>query len=242
MKLESMGWQMRGLAACAALILGVVVKTANATAEQVLVGVLEEIPGVYSGEASHYGVRVLFRHDANGWQSFPHQCLNSECLASITSKYPRETRWTIWSGGRPLGAVSARTPPDFGFYSDIGVQNVDPGHPVPKVGDRSKAYSGFLETPVQRPLLATSGTRVVDASGYGWKPGAADPADLSRVWPEFRRLVPLIDDCRVDSHGELISPIGRAPHRDELAIASAWADESGHEIIEAQIRNSVFDN
>src|SRR5208283_17786 len=58
-----------------------------ATDDQLLVGILEEVSGVYVGESSHYGVRVLFRQDGENWRSFPDECRTVDCLASITSQY-----------------------------------------------------------------------------------------------------------------------------------------------------------
>jgi hypothetical protein len=53
-------------------------------------------------------------------------------------------------------------------------------------------------------------------------------------------MVPIIDDCRVDSRGEYISSKGRAPQRSELEIAKEWIDHSGRAIIDARIRRAVF--
>jgi hypothetical protein len=239
-KLTSNLWRLCGAAVCATLIVGLVVRTACAMKGQVLVAVLEEVPGVYAGEGPHYGVRVMFRHDAHGWQLFPNQCSTRGCLASITSEYPARNRWIISSGGRRLGIVTAHTPADFQWYAQIGIQNVDSGQLIPKLGSASRDYSGFLDTPVRRPLLATSGVREIDVSRNSWTPKATDPADLNLVWPEFKRLVPLIDDCRVESHGEYISEKGRAPGRDEFEIARTWSNKAGDEIIDARVRESAF--
>ena len=56
---------------------------ADAADEQVLVGVLEEMPGVYVGESSRYAVRVLFRQAGQDWQPFQNECENAAGLASI---------------------------------------------------------------------------------------------------------------------------------------------------------------
>jgi hypothetical protein len=123
---------------------------------QLLIGVLEEVPGVYVGESSHYGVRVIFREDGESWRSFPDECGTSDCLASITSQYPVVTQWTISYEGKPLGTISARTPSAFRFYADIGIQDVEAGQLPLAIGERSADYSGFAETPVRRPLIATT--------------------------------------------------------------------------------------
>jgi len=213
---------------------------AREAADGTLLGVLEEVPGVYVGESSHYGVRVLFQNVGDEWRVFPDVCENTTCLASITAKYPVKVQWTILRKGRPVGTVAAHTPEDFKFYAHIGLQDLDPGQSVPDVGPRSAKYSGFEETPVSRPLVATSGP-VVPAPSHGdWKSAAAESSDVARVWTSFRNVVPLIDDCRLDSRGEFIPSNGRHPRRNELEIASKWVNSAGDAIIQARVRSFAF--
>jgi len=211
-----------------------------AETNQALVGVLEEVPGVYVGESSHFGVRALFINDAGGWHAFPHECANAECLALITARYPKETRWAISFEGRMLGNVSARTPRDFGFYAHIGIQNLSDGQQAPTLGTQSADYSGFNGTVVYRPLLATTGAAKPTPAHGGWKLQAVSPRDAERVWPLFQRLVPLIDDCRLDAHGEYVPSDGRAPQVNELEIANKWANRFGGALMHARIRPDVF--
>jgi hypothetical protein len=105
-------------------------------------GGLKEVPAVYTGEASHYGIRVLFRRDSSGWQPLPNDCSSVECLASTTSKYPSRSQWRISLGGRYLGTVAAHTPGAFQFYSQIGLQDVDSRQKMPVIGELSDEYSG----------------------------------------------------------------------------------------------------
>jgi hypothetical protein len=49
-----------------------------------LVGVLEEMPGAYVGEASHSGVQVLFRQDADGWDPSDVPEQNTACVRHTT--------------------------------------------------------------------------------------------------------------------------------------------------------------
>lgn len=211
-----------------------------ATDDRLLVGILEEVPGVYVGESSHYGIRVLFRQDGEIWRSFPDECETVDCLASITSKYPVVTQWTISFEGKPLGTISARTPAAFKFYSHIGIQDVETGQSRPVIGARSADYSGFLGTPVYRPLIAITNAAQFGPAHAGWKSAPANPSDLTRVWPLFSRFVPLIDDCRLDSHGEYIPSNGRPTHRSELEIVNKLVNRSGGAIFQARIRAINF--
>ena len=215
-------------------------KSARAADGQVLLGVLEEVPGVYVGEPARFAVRVLFQQVAENWQPFPDECENVHCVSSITSKYPVSVRWTISYEGRPLGIVSAHTPSDFKFYAHIGLQDVDAGQSPPTIGEPSEDYSGFGGTPVHRPLLATAGPAQPTPARAGWKSGTAEPSDLKWVWSSFRRLVPLIDDCRLDVRGENIPSNGRTPHLTEIEIANKWVNRSHDTILQARIRPDVF--
>jgi hypothetical protein len=213
---------------------------AQISGDHTLVGILEEVPGVYAGEKSHFGVRVAFEQNLSGWRAFPFECGNPGCLVSVTEKYPRETRWTVSSNGRILGTVLARTPADFAFYSHVGIQTVADGEKVPTVGNRLTDYSGFLESPVQRPLLTTASAPKLGPAHGGWKLGPLDPRDAKRVWPLFQRLVPLIDDCRLDARGEYIPSNGRAPKFVELEIASTWVNRADDKLLYARIRPEAF--
>jgi len=233
---------IRSLAASACLLVAFGVPKVGATDGPVLVGVLEEVPGVYVGESSHYGVRALFRQVGENWEPFPDECANTECLVSITSKYPAHVLWKISFEGRALGTVSAQTPADFAFYAHMGLQSIQRGQPIPAIGSPSVDYSGFQETPLHRPLMATAGPAAPARAHGRWRLQAADAAELDQVWAALRPLVPLIDDCRLDSRGEYIPSNGRSPHRDELEIASTWVNRSGDAILDARIRPAAFAN
>jgi hypothetical protein len=210
--------------------------------EQVTVGALEEVPGAYVNEPSHYAVRAMFRLTAGRWQTLPNYCDSQACLASITSSYPARVNWTISSQGRSLGTLWAHTPGTFAYYADIGQQEVEEPDRVPTLGAPSVDYSGFQARPLHRPLLATAGAIHLTKAPADWQPRAPNLAELSRVWPAFRRLTPLVDDCRIDAKGEYIPSKGRPPHQDELEIAGAWANKGGDAILQVRVRPAAFAN
>lgn len=47
---------------------------AQISGDHTLVGILEEVPGVYAGENSHFGVQVAFEQNLGGWHAFPFEC------------------------------------------------------------------------------------------------------------------------------------------------------------------------
>jgi hypothetical protein len=224
------------------VVLLLLVAGAASHAEDMLVGVLEDVPPAYVGEQTTQAIRVAFRQTSRGWEAFPSNCRDMESLASITKQFPKTTVWTISNEGKTLGEVTAQTPEKFLFYSRIGLQSLVKPDPAPTVGDRQERYSGFMDTPVHRPLIATTEHRVPGQSHGKWSKVPSKLADLESVWPEFLRLIPLIDDCRLDAQGELIASDGRAPRKEELEITSKWGDRMGNAILQVAVRQESFAN
>jgi hypothetical protein len=90
--------------------------------------------------------------------------------------------------------------------------------------------------------MATTNAAQLGPAHAGWNSQPAKPSDLNRVWPVFSRLVPIIDDCRLDSHGEYIPSNGRTPHRNELEIAHKLVNRGGEAIFQARIRAIAFND
>jgi len=106
------------------LLLVLISGAARGSAQNLVLGVLEDVPGAYAGEPNSHGVRVLFQKNATDWEAFPNNCPDQGCLKTISSKYPRELTWTIVFDGRDLGQVTGRTPKEFELYSHVGLQVV----------------------------------------------------------------------------------------------------------------------
>ncbi len=216
-----------------------------AAGADLLLGVLEDEPGAAAGAAARPRVRVAFRHSAAaGWEAFPNDCSTPDCLRTIAAGYPAHTQWAISLAGLNLGTILGRTPPAYDAYSLIGTQDVVGHGSVPFVGKRSIQYAGFMDEPVHRPLLATSGRRMPRRSQAGWKEDAPEPEDLDRVWPTFRRLIPRIDDCEPETQartaGSAATPGGRAPAKLELEIPAAWIARNRDAILKVIVREEVF--
>src|SRR6267378_2661115 len=78
--------------------------------QDIVLGVLEDVSGVYAGEPNSHRVRVTFQKTGNDWQAFPSKCPDLACLKTLFSQYPREIVWTVTFDGRILGQVTAQTP------------------------------------------------------------------------------------------------------------------------------------
>jgi len=87
--------------------------------DDVLLGILEEVPGRYVGDLQTTRVRAVFTHKKDGWAAFKSDCDVPECLTSATTGYPKEVAWFVGFDGRQIGRVVARTPSDFASYSHI---------------------------------------------------------------------------------------------------------------------------
>lgn len=159
-----------------------------------IVGVLEDVPGAYAGQSDFRAVRVVFQKGGNEWKPFPNDCRTPDCLTTITSTYPAKVTWTIAFDGRNLGQVQTRAPRTFNFYSSIGLEDVDSGNSVPTVGKRSMEYSGFLSTPVYRPLVAVSQPNFHDPQE--WKPAVLPTEIATGLRQEFRKRFPNVSNCQ----------------------------------------------
>ena len=242
------------------LVFGVtLLHSARAAAPEatVLVGILEDAPAATSARPKPH-VRVVFRYSAaGGWEAFPNDCLSPECLTHISTTYPPLTTWTVSLAGLTVGTVTGRTPAAFRSVQEIGLQDITSRGPMPFVGKPSIEYAGAVGQPVRRPLLATSSARKPQRSQAGWTAGSPDAEDLDRVWPAFRRLVPLIDNCppaaepASDSAADPNAPVtpaadadlppGRKPKKLDLEIPSAWIARSGDALLRVVVRQDVYE-
>lgn len=127
-----------------------------ASAQSVILGVLEDVPPVYAGDTDRPAVRVVFRFDSGKWIAFPSDCPNQECLRKIVAEYPVSVRWSIGVSGREIAKLSSRTPKQFDFYAHVGLQSLDDFSQAPKVGSKSEEFGGFTGEAVYRPLVANS--------------------------------------------------------------------------------------
>jgi hypothetical protein len=158
------------------ILLGTVSVAVAAQDDAVLLGALEDIPGVYAGQSNSRKVRILFTSKDSKWTAYPSECSDPDCLRTITNQYPQDVNWFVVLDGRKIGEVMARTPKDFGFYAYIGLQDIISGT-APVIGKRSYEFSGFGGGDVYRPLVAVS------------KPYFKDPAlwKRAKVTSEIRK-------------------------------------------------------
>lgn len=153
----------------------------------VMLGVVEDVPGISFGEGHNTKVRAVFSHQAMHWKSFRYDCGDSECLTSLTKTYPKEVTWYVGFDGRQVGKVTARTPDEFNSYAHIGLQEIFEGS-APVIGKPSREFSGFSGKPVRRPLVAASKSNFRDPQG--WKREKITPQLLMKALDVLRKNAP----------------------------------------------------
>jgi hypothetical protein len=166
---------------------------AEARPSRVMLGVLEDHPGVYTGQPNFWRVRVLFEKKGTEWKAFPNPCTDLPCLKALPKSYPKEVNWTIAFDGRKLGQVTARTLSQFSSPDSVGAQQITSSGPIPTVGKRSMANSGFYFTPAFRSLVAVSMPYVRDPEV--WKPAHLSTDLVSALRRQFRKRFPKVSNC-----------------------------------------------
>jgi hypothetical protein len=161
--------------------------------QPVILGILEDTPGHYSGDPHYRSVRVVFRKESGEWRAFPHDCSDQKCLGSVTAQFPPVMNWTIAFDGRNIGRIRTTNPKRFDFYSDVGQQKVTGTESIPTIGKASLDFAGFLNGPVYRPLIAISKPHFSDPEE--WKPAQLSPEVVSLLREQFRQKFPKVMNC-----------------------------------------------
>jgi hypothetical protein len=213
-----------------------VLHAAASSAQRLVLGALEDVPGSYAGEPNSRRVRVLFEKNGAQWQAFPSECTDETCLKSVSSKYPREVNWTIAFDGRDIGHITARTPKEFDLYSHVGLQEVMSSGPVPTVGKKSAEYGGFAGAAVYRPLVAVSEPNFKDPEV--WKRSELPAGVIKDLRQQFRQKFPAVSNCtgRADAAGK------PWPFKDEnISILKAYSSNRNWSVAQVRLGPSRCD-
>ena len=192
-----------------------------------ILGVLEDHPGHYTGDPNFRVVRAIFQKSGNGWWPFPTRCPNVECLKSIPTSYPRQVKWTIAFDGKSLGSVAGRTPPAYDFYSEVGTEKITSSGQIPTIGKRSEEYAGWLGQPVYRPLVAVSRPNFKDPDG--WKPAQRSTQRIDSARSAFRKKFPNASNCQNPYENKL------RPWKygdEDIKIRSTYSSSNGWSLVQ----------
>jgi hypothetical protein len=122
------------------------------------------------------------RRPALAGSLFPHSPKTKERLVALVKEFPTEVSWTVAFDGRQLGSVRSVNAREFANYADVGVQEIDRGANVPRVGTKlSWVIPGWY-----RPLVLVSRPNYEDPDQ--WKPrwGVVAGANVTSA---FRKLL-----------------------------------------------------
>jgi hypothetical protein len=234
-----MNYRLRIVIQISLFIIGVVTIT-HATAQQTengnelqanpVLGVLEDIPGLYSGKPDFRVVRAAFKKVGDHWEPFPTQTKSYLDLQTLPKSYPKEMKWTIAFDGRNLGTIISRTPSRFEDSSEIGIEQITSHGQVQTVGNKSIDYAVFRHTPVYRPLVAVSHPNFADPDQ--WKAASLSLSLVSAAREQFRNKFPKVSNCK--------SPEENIPrpwsYRDEdVKVAKAYSSKNGWSVIELNL-------
>lgn len=190
--------------------------------QDVILGILEDVPGVYAGDSNSRGVRVVFQKHGTDWHAFPTDCSDQRCLKTLPTQYPHEVNWTIAFDGRSLGQITGRTPNEFKLYSHIGLQEITGRGPVPTVGKRSPEYATFAADEAYRPLVANSQPYFKDPES--WKPTQLSAEFVKLLRQGFRRKFPKFCKASKNDEAELEPFLYRD---DDIKVVKAYASNKG---------------
>jgi hypothetical protein len=180
-----------------ALALGAVtgeLVSVNEREPEVMLGVLEDHPGLRASEPNFWRVVALFEKEGREWEALPNPCSDLPCLKALPKLYPREVTWTIAFDGRNLGQVTARTLSEFVDPGSVGAERITSSGPVPTVGRRSLSNAGFYFSPTYRTLVAVSKPNYRDPDV--WKPSHLSGDLVVALRRRFRARFPRVSNCK----------------------------------------------
>ena len=211
-------------------------EAASARPDRVVLGVLENHMGEYSGEPDFRAVRAVFEKEGSDWRSFPTKTNTYHDLDTLPHSYPKEMTWTIAFDGKNLGMITAKTPAQFKFYSETGFELITSKGPVPTVGRKSREFGGFTGEPVYRPLVAVSKPNFSDPDH--WKPAKLSPELISAARAQFRIKFPNVLNCR--NPDENVQRSWKYQDED-IHVTEAHSSNNGWSLIELNLTGNKCD-
>lgn len=209
------------------------VLVARAAARPPIVGVLEDVPGVYVGQTNIREVRVTFQKSGEGWVTFPSACRDQTCLKTAPREFPHKVTWSIGFHGRLLGKATGRTPNDFKFYSHVGLQEITSQRPLPRIGTRSTKFGGYAGVSVYRPLVANSEPYFTDPDG--WKPIRLASREVQLFRREFRQRFPEL--CKRSVDETKVEPFRY--REQDVQVVRAYASREHSKIARLHVQGAI---
>lgn len=177
-------------------------------------------------------VRVAFAKDRDGWRAFPDSSYAHEANEGPRTSVPRPraARWNVCLDGRRRDRVSTQAAGDLGAVAIADVHTLAPGERTPLFGKKTTAFSGWMDTPVRRPLILVSSDACTDPDK--WKPQPFPAAQLDRVLTAFRAAVRGISGC--DAEGRGAGTYDFPPS--EVIVGPSHASRTGDRLVTLTVR------
>jgi hypothetical protein len=164
------------------------------------------------------GLRLAFVKAGGDWQPV---CVFPADQTKPWTCRSQPAQWFVRYRGKQIGTVSAKGWADTQSDPGIGLLKIASGA-APHIGARDKSFSGWLDKPVYRPLVATN-TALPDRAP-DWIASKPQPSDIAAALPFLRKQVPIVPDCGTDGEP---SGKGRPLEMAEAVIAQTWRNGSG---------------
>jgi hypothetical protein len=212
------------------------VTTAKGRQPNVILGVLENLPGAHAGDSDFRAVRAVFKKSGDEWRAFPPLTKSYPEPLTPPVSYPKAMTWTIAFDGKNLGRITSQAPTQYTFYSSVGLETITSQGPVPTVGKKSMDYAGFSGMPVYRPLVAVSQPNFSDPDQ--WKPAQLSPELIATARQQFQSKFTKVSNCR--------NPDENVPrpwkYRDEdIHVIKAYSSKDDWSLIELNLTGYACD-
>ena len=193
----------------------------KAHADQVVLGVLEE---PQKRNLEDLSVRILFGKQGRDWIALDHP--------DVSYKFNiHSIEWTVAFDGRNLGSIKSIDPdPNKEFVNDWYYKRdklflIDPGSKVPRLKNKSKSFSGWVEAPSYRPLILVSKPYFTDPEK--WKPFKPDNSFKNKLYVPLKLVIGRFNAVKcVDDQ---LEPYHFKP--EELILYKGYKNKTGRELI-----------
>lgn len=150
--------------------------------ETLIIGFLEHYN---DPQLTGHRVRVAFKKENGLWKAYESDFGTPAALDRGVNYFPKAVSWNTCFDGRNLGSLRSQNPRSLSRYMDVGLQDIEPDSKVPTVGDPSLLFSGFLHSPVYRPLVLNSQPYCKDSEV--WKPYRPDAGEIEDVYNYLKK-------------------------------------------------------
>lgn len=180
------------------------------------------------GDANRAGLRLGFMLRGADW--VPVCRTDSAGKTACLFNAPAVSLWYLSAGGKDAGTVTTQGWFDPDLIAAAGLLRVTT-RASQFIGPRTKAFAGWLDKPVHRPLVATADALTVATPR--WTRASASADDARAMLPILARTHPVVPDC---SSGEPAQGKGRVLAAGDLRVTEVWQSTSGERLIAAALK------